>query len=324
MTDERHLQGVKFEPNSFKLTHEMVVLMGGRNSQGYQMFQQLTVKAFLAIRPHADQIVSTVQMMLETQLPSFKGEPTIKRLRDRFALGLTERQAAEWMMAIVRNAHENVRSTAYDEFQRVSHLPLLVVVLMLIILSKLQNGMFCCFIRYDMYRCPRRNTVQVGPAEYRTGLYDTLIEYTAMDCGDCSGDDTLVAAMDIHVTVSRGNSVGARHNGKLYRLLTSGCLACASPLVLFRPNHHHTHPPSHPELFRSRTNRRECLQTRVTIMEIEIADIARDATVWDVKRKIGSILHSDYFYNATDPKDRPAYVISSYHCTADRNRLPLL
>ncbi|EPS96826.1 hypothetical protein FOMPIDRAFT_1052946 [Fomitopsis schrenkii] len=113
--------GVKFEPNSFKLTHEMVVLMGGRNSQGYQMFQQLTVKAFLAIRPHADQIVSTVQMMLETQLPSFKGEPTIKRLRDRFALGLTERQAAEWMMAIVRNAHENVRSTAYDEFQRLQN-----------------------------------------------------------------------------------------------------------------------------------------------------------------------------------------------------------
>ncbi|KAH9930753.1 atypical/PIKK/PI4K protein kinase [Fomitopsis serialis] len=112
--------GVKFEPNSFKLTHEMVVLMGGRNSQGYQMFQQLTVKAFLAIRPHADQIVSTVQMMLDTQLPSFKGEPTIKRLKDRFALGLTERQAAEWMMAIVRNAHENVRSTAYDEFQRAS------------------------------------------------------------------------------------------------------------------------------------------------------------------------------------------------------------
>lgn len=106
--------------------------MGGRNSQGYQMFQQLTVKAFLAIRPHADQIVSTVQMMLETQLPSFKGEPTIKRLRDRFALGLTERQAAEWMMAIVRNAHENVRSTAYDEFQRVSPLSLLLVVLVLI------------------------------------------------------------------------------------------------------------------------------------------------------------------------------------------------
>lgn len=98
----------------------MVVLMGGRYSQGYALFQQLTVKAFLAIRPHAEQLISTVQLMLDTGLPSFKGEGTIKRLRDRYALGLNERQAAEWMMAIVKNAHENVRSTAYDEFQRVS------------------------------------------------------------------------------------------------------------------------------------------------------------------------------------------------------------
>jgi phosphatidylinositol 4-kinase len=98
----------------------MVVLMGGRYSQGYQLFQHLTIKAFLAIRPHAEELISTVQLMLDTGLPSFKGEGTIKRLRDRFALGLNERQAAEHMIAVVKNAHENVRSTAYDEFQRVS------------------------------------------------------------------------------------------------------------------------------------------------------------------------------------------------------------
>lgn len=97
----------------------MVVLMGGRYSQGYQLFQSMTVKAFLAIRPFSEQIVNTVQLMLDTGLPSFKGEPTIKRLRDRFALQLNDRQAAEYMMGIIRNAHENVRSTAYDEFQRV-------------------------------------------------------------------------------------------------------------------------------------------------------------------------------------------------------------
>lgn len=100
----------------------MVVLMGGRYSQGYQLFQNLTVKAFLAIRPHAEQLISTVQLMLDTGLPSFKGEGTIRRLRDRFALGLNERQGAEWMMGVIRNAHENVRSTAYDEFQRVGSL----------------------------------------------------------------------------------------------------------------------------------------------------------------------------------------------------------
>ncbi|TFK76247.1 atypical/PIKK/PI4K protein kinase [Pluteus cervinus] len=113
--------GVKFEPSSFKLNHEMVVLMGGRYSQGYQLFQSLTIKAFLALRPHAEQLISTVQLMLGTGLPSFKGEPTIKRLRDRFALGLTERQAAEYIVGVIRNAHENVRSTAYDEFQRLQN-----------------------------------------------------------------------------------------------------------------------------------------------------------------------------------------------------------
>lgn len=99
--------------------------MGGRYSQGYTLFQQLTVKAFLAIRPHADEIVQTVALMLGTELPSFKGEGTIKRLRERFALGLSERQAADFMVGIIKNAHENKRSTAYDEFQRVSpHVPI--------------------------------------------------------------------------------------------------------------------------------------------------------------------------------------------------------
>ncbi|KAL0581132.1 Phosphatidylinositol 4-kinase stt4 [Marasmius crinis-equi] len=113
--------GVKFEPSSFKLNREMVELMGGRYSQGYHLFQQLTIKAFLAIRPHADQLVDMVQLMLDSSLPSFKGEGTIKRLRDRFALGLNERQAADYMMGVIKNAHENVRSTAYDGFQRLQN-----------------------------------------------------------------------------------------------------------------------------------------------------------------------------------------------------------
>ncbi|KAG1817611.1 kinase-like domain-containing protein [Suillus subaureus] len=95
--------GVKFEPSSFKLTHEMVVLIGGRYSQGYELFQH-------------PMLISTAQLMLGTGFPSFKGKLTIKHLKDQFALGLNERQAAEWMMGIVHNAHENVRSTAYDEF----------------------------------------------------------------------------------------------------------------------------------------------------------------------------------------------------------------
>lgn len=94
--------------------------MGGRDSQGYALFQRLTVKGFLAIRPYAEHIVESVRLMLGTGFPSFKGEPTIKRLRDRFALDLSERMAADFMAGIIRNAQENMRSTVYDEFQRVS------------------------------------------------------------------------------------------------------------------------------------------------------------------------------------------------------------
>lgn len=118
----------------------MVILMGGRYSQGYQLFMNLTVKAFLAIRPFTDQIVDTVQLMLDTGLPSFKGESTIRRLRDRFALHLNERQAAEFMVGIIRNAHENVRSTAYDEFQRVSMTSIALPQTAHAILRQLQNG----------------------------------------------------------------------------------------------------------------------------------------------------------------------------------------
>ena len=95
----------------------MVALMGGSDSQGFKLFNELTVKAFLAIRPYADQLVDTVHLMLGTGLPSFKGEPTIQRLRDRFMLHLNERRAAEYMMGVINNAHENLRSGLYDRFQ---------------------------------------------------------------------------------------------------------------------------------------------------------------------------------------------------------------
>jgi len=120
--------GVKFEPNSFKLSHEMVVLMGGKDSVGFRQFRELTVKAFLAARPYAHSIVDTAALMLAAEFPSFKGEGTLERLKLRFRLDLSEKKAAEFMMAIIDNACENKRSIVYDEFQRMTNgasLPLL-------------------------------------------------------------------------------------------------------------------------------------------------------------------------------------------------------
>ena len=92
--------------------------MGGRNSQGYSTLQHLTVKASVALQPHTHKFVNTVGLMLDsTGLPSFKGEDIIKCSRERFALGMNEGSAAKWMMDLVKNTHDNARSTAHDGFQ---------------------------------------------------------------------------------------------------------------------------------------------------------------------------------------------------------------
>ncbi|GAA5990191.1 hypothetical protein JCM5350_001078, partial [Sporobolomyces pararoseus] len=109
--------GIKFEPNSFKLSHEMIVLMGGPDSPGYRTFVELTIKAFLACRQYAHEIVHTTSQMLAAEFPSFKGEPTMDRLLERFRLDLSEKDAAKYMMSIIDNAYENRMSILYDRFQ---------------------------------------------------------------------------------------------------------------------------------------------------------------------------------------------------------------
>ncbi|GAA5911601.1 1-phosphatidylinositol 4-kinase STT4 [Sporobolomyces salmoneus] len=105
--------GIKFEPNSFKLSKEMVVMMG---EPGYRTFVDLVVKAFLACRPYANEIVHTTSQMLAAEFPSFKGEPTMDRLRERFRLDLSEKDAAVYMMGIISDARENKMSLVYDQF----------------------------------------------------------------------------------------------------------------------------------------------------------------------------------------------------------------
>ncbi|KAJ3196190.1 phosphatidylinositol-4- kinase, partial [Irineochytrium annulatum] len=100
--------GIEFEASPFKLTTEMISLMGGDvNTPEYKLFSELIVKAYLAVRPYADQIVDMVRIMRDSGLPCFKGEQTISKLREKFQPGKSDRQAADFMMAQIKVAHEN-------------------------------------------------------------------------------------------------------------------------------------------------------------------------------------------------------------------------
>lgn len=114
--------GVRFEAAPFKLTHEMVAVMGGStNTQAYRWFEELCVKAYLACRPHSETIIQVVLPMLDSGLPCFKGELTIKRLRNRFALDKTEREAAIHFRSLIKKSFESYYTKGYDEFQRITN-----------------------------------------------------------------------------------------------------------------------------------------------------------------------------------------------------------
>lgn len=61
------------EVSPFKLTTEMVQVMGGDiNTSSYKCFSELCIKAYLACRDYAEEIISSVSLMMESGLPCFK------------------------------------------------------------------------------------------------------------------------------------------------------------------------------------------------------------------------------------------------------------
>jgi phosphatidylinositol 4-kinase len=113
--------GVKFERAPFKLTHEMLAVMGGSmDHQAFKWFEELCVKAFLASRPYMEKLSQLVLLMLDSGLPCFKPE-TMQRFRDRFVLDRNEREAADFMKGLIKKSHANYSTEVYDKFKEITN-----------------------------------------------------------------------------------------------------------------------------------------------------------------------------------------------------------
>jgi len=111
--------GVRFERAPFKLTPEMIAVMGGNDpntSQSYRWFEELTIKAFLCSRQYCGKLLHLVSLMLDSGLPCFKPE-TMRNLRSRFVLEKNEKEAAEFMLGCIKKSAANFTTKVYDEFQ---------------------------------------------------------------------------------------------------------------------------------------------------------------------------------------------------------------
>ncbi|KAI4202882.1 MAG: hypothetical protein LQ350_002253 [Teloschistes chrysophthalmus] len=109
--------GVRFERAPFKLTSEMVAVMGGNTTaQPYRWFEELCVKAFLVSRQHTEKLCHIVILMLGSGLPCFKPE-TITHLRERFVLEKSDREAASFMRDLIKKSYGNYSTKGYDQFQ---------------------------------------------------------------------------------------------------------------------------------------------------------------------------------------------------------------
>uniref|UniRef100_A0A1I7W1V3 Phosphatidylinositol 4-kinase beta n=1 Tax=Loa loa TaxID=7209 RepID=A0A1I7W1V3_LOALO len=112
-----------FETSPFKLTQELVDVMGGVDSDMFGYYKILILKGLLATRKHYEQIVSIVEIMINgSQLPCFRGgSNTVRLLKDRFHMNYTEEQLRTLVDTMVEQSRDSITTRLYDNYQYYSN-----------------------------------------------------------------------------------------------------------------------------------------------------------------------------------------------------------
>ena len=109
--------GIKFERAPFKLTNEMLAVMGGSTEhQSFKAFEELCIKAFLASRQYCEKLSHLVLLMMDSGLECFKPE-SLKHFKERFVLEKSEREAADFMKDLIKKSYSSYSTGVYDQFQ---------------------------------------------------------------------------------------------------------------------------------------------------------------------------------------------------------------
>ena len=115
--------GGEFEKAPFKLTDEVIEVIGGINSKYFQIFRKLMWKGMLAIAKHYEKIMILVEMMYcgyGKKLECFKsGDSTLTKLRDRFKpkKNMKKRDYLAFVDSLIQEALSSWTTKWYDKYQ---------------------------------------------------------------------------------------------------------------------------------------------------------------------------------------------------------------
>ncbi|KAG7392628.1 Phosphatidylinositol 4-kinase beta [Phytophthora pseudosyringae] len=114
-----------FETAPFKLTKEMVAVLGGVSSPLFGEFVQLVALGLLAAQRHAEKIVILVEIMMHNStFPCFQGRDVsrdLQKLRSRFLLHCTTEKTVKAVVKMIRTSYKNKWTKRYDQFQKITN-----------------------------------------------------------------------------------------------------------------------------------------------------------------------------------------------------------
>jgi len=107
------------ETAPWKLTEEMVDVMGGRESQHYSNYVRLCTEAFRAVRAHSKPVLTMIEIMKEkSQFPSFRyNAKALEQFRDRLALNLKDADVEAHVLGLIEKSYKHTGTGLYDRFQ---------------------------------------------------------------------------------------------------------------------------------------------------------------------------------------------------------------
>ncbi|CBZ30468.1 putative phosphatidylinositol 4-kinase [Leishmania mexicana MHOM/GT/2001/U1103] len=113
--------GLNFESAPFKLSQELIDVMGGASSDAFNYFLILVYEALAAARERCEEILALVSVLTpHNAMPCFGADPgaVVRQLRGRFRADLlSEADYAVYVKELIVNSADNWRTRRYDQFQ---------------------------------------------------------------------------------------------------------------------------------------------------------------------------------------------------------------